>query len=141
MKEQPGDVPRPVFSYLGSHDDQPEQVCCWITHTNERTHDIIRAGLDRSPLFSGVIEGVGPRYCPSVEDKVHRFADKDSHQVFVEPEGLTTDVVYPNGISTSGKYSTPRPSAKNATYTTSSNPVTPATLRHGRFRDLRSSLM
>ncbi|NND68120.1 MAG: tRNA uridine-5-carboxymethylaminomethyl(34) synthesis enzyme MnmG [Halioglobus sp.] len=101
LAEQWGDTPRPVMSYLGSHSEHPEQRCCWITYTNARTHDIIRAGLDRSPLFSGVIEGVGPRYCPSVEDKVHRFADKDAHQVFIEPEGLTTSELYPNGISTS----------------------------------------
>ncbi len=101
LAEQWGDTPEPVMSFLGSSDEHPEQRCCWITYTNERTHDIIRAGLDRSPLFSGVIEGVGPRYCPSVEDKVHRFADKDSHQVFIEPEGLTTSELYPNGISTS----------------------------------------
>lgn len=101
LAEQWGDTPVPVMSYLGSVSEHPEQRCCWVTHTNEQTHDIIRAGLDRSPLFSGVIEGVGPRYCPSVEDKVHRFADKDSHQVFIEPEGLTTHELYPNGISTS----------------------------------------
>ena len=101
MKEQPGDVPRPVFSYLGSHDDHPEQVCCWITHTSEETHEVIRQALHRSPLFAGVIEGVGPRYCPSIEDKVVRFADRDSHQIFVEPEGLRTRELYPNGISTS----------------------------------------
>jgi tRNA uridine 5-carboxymethylaminomethyl modification enzyme len=101
LEEQWGDEPLPVMSFLGSVEEHPEQRCCWITHTNERTHDIIRAGLDRSPLFSGVIEGVGPRYCPSVEDKIHRFADKNSHQVFIEPEGLTTPELYPNGISTS----------------------------------------
>ena len=101
LAEQWGDEPRPVMSFLGDIQEHPEQRCCWITHTNERTHDIIRAGLDRSPLYSGVIEGVGPRYCPSVEDKIHRFADKDSHQVFIEPEGLTTSELYPNGISTS----------------------------------------
>ncbi|MEP5569206.1 MAG: tRNA uridine-5-carboxymethylaminomethyl(34) synthesis enzyme MnmG [Halioglobus sp.] len=101
LEEQWGDQPLPVMSFMGSVDEHPEQRCCWITHTNERTHDIIRAGLDRSPLFSGVIEGVGPRYCPSVEDKIHRFADKNSHQVFIEPEGLTTPELYPNGISTS----------------------------------------
>ncbi|MEP1471338.1 MAG: tRNA uridine-5-carboxymethylaminomethyl(34) synthesis enzyme MnmG [Halieaceae bacterium] len=101
LAEQWGDEPRPVMSFLGSTEEHPGQRCCWITHTNERTHDIIRAGLDRSPLYSGVIEGVGPRYCPSVEDKIHRFADKDSHQVFIEPEGLTTSELYPNGISTS----------------------------------------
>ncbi|MFA7487484.1 MAG: tRNA uridine-5-carboxymethylaminomethyl(34) synthesis enzyme MnmG [Lysobacteraceae bacterium] len=98
---QPGDEPRPVFSYLGSHQDQPRQVSCWITQTSERTHDIIRGGLDRSPLYSGAIESVGPRYCPSIEDKVVRFADKTSHQIFVEPEGLDTHEIYPNGISTS----------------------------------------
>ncbi len=101
LEEQWGDEPMPVMSFMGSVAEHPEQRCCWITHTNERTHDIIRAGLDRSPLFSGVIEGVGPRYCPSVEDKIHRFADKTSHQVFIEPEGLSTPELYPNGISTS----------------------------------------
>jgi tRNA uridine 5-carboxymethylaminomethyl modification enzyme len=101
MQEQPGDFPSPVFSYTGSADNHPEQVCCWITHTSELTHDIIREGLHRSPLYSGVIEGVGPRYCPSIEDKVVRFADRDSHQIFVEPEGLNTRELYPNGISTS----------------------------------------
>jgi tRNA uridine 5-carboxymethylaminomethyl modification enzyme len=101
LQEQPGDDPRPVFSFLGSSDDHPRQVSCWITHTSERTHDIIRAGLDRSPMFTGAIEGVGPRYCPSIEDKVVRFADKASHQIFVEPEGLDTHEIYPNGISTS----------------------------------------
>tara|TARA_R110000868_G_scaffold16725_3_gene74342 strand:- start:917 stop:2137 length:1221 start_codon:yes stop_codon:yes gene_type:complete len=89
------------MSFLGSVSERPEQRCCWITHTNEHTHDIIRGGLDRSPMYSGVIEGVGPRYCPSIEDKIHRFADKASHQVFIEPEGLTTSELYPNGISTS----------------------------------------
>jgi tRNA uridine 5-carboxymethylaminomethyl modification enzyme len=98
---QPGDEPVPVFSYLGRRGDHPRQVPCFITATNERTHEIIRAGCDRSPMFTGVIEGVGPRYCPSVEDKVHRFADKSSHQIFIEPEGLTTHEIYPNGISTS----------------------------------------
>jgi tRNA uridine 5-carboxymethylaminomethyl modification enzyme len=98
---QPGDEPVPVFSYLGRREEHPRQVCCHITHTNERTHALIRAGTDRSPMFTGVIEGVGPRYCPSVEDKVVRFADKASHQVFIEPEGLDTHEVYPNGISTS----------------------------------------
>ncbi len=101
MEAQPGDVPTPVFSYLGSAEEHPRQVPCHITHTNERTHDIIRSGLDRSPLYTGVIEGVGPRYCPSIEDKVQRFAAKRSHQIFVEPEGLGTTEVYPNGISTS----------------------------------------
>ncbi|HEX6571894.1 MAG TPA: FAD-dependent oxidoreductase, partial [Steroidobacteraceae bacterium] len=98
---QPGDEPTPVFSYLGLRGEHPRQVPCHVTHTNERTHELIRAGTERSPLFTGVIEGVGPRYCPSVEDKVVRFADKTSHQVFIEPEGLDTHEVYPNGISTS----------------------------------------
>jgi tRNA uridine 5-carboxymethylaminomethyl modification enzyme len=101
MAEQPGDDPRPVFSFLGSREDHPRQVPCWITHTTQHTHDIIRGALDRSPLYTGKIEGAGPRYCPSIEDKVVRFADKDSHQVFVEPEGLDVVEVYPNGISTS----------------------------------------
>jgi tRNA uridine 5-carboxymethylaminomethyl modification enzyme len=102
LQEQPGDVdPVPVFSFLGHAGQHPRQVPCWITHTNERTHEIIRGGFDRSPMFTGVIEGVGPRYCPSIEDKVNRFADKSSHQIFLEPEGLTTHEVYPNGISTS----------------------------------------
>ncbi|GAA3913389.1 tRNA uridine-5-carboxymethylaminomethyl(34) synthesis enzyme MnmG [Luteimonas lutimaris] len=101
MTEQPGDDPRPVFSFTGSRADHPRQVPCWITHTSERTHDIIRAALHRSPLYSGQIEGVGPRYCPSIEDKVVRFAEKDSHQIFVEPEGLDVAEIYPNGISTS----------------------------------------
>ena len=101
LMEQWGDEPRPVMSLTGHRDDHPEQRCCWITETNPQTHDIIRAGLDRSPLFSGTIEGVGPRYCPSIEDKIHRFADKASHQVFLEPEGLTSTELYPNGISTS----------------------------------------
>jgi len=100
--EQPGDLdPVPVFSFMGKASLHPHQISCWITHTNERTHDIIRSGFDRSPMFTGKIEGVGPRYCPSVEDKINRFADKDSHQIFLEPEGLTTHEVYPNGISTS----------------------------------------
>ncbi len=98
---QPGDDPAPVFSFMGRREQHPRQVPCWITHTNERTHDIIRAGLDRSPMFTGVIEGVGPRYCPSIEDKIHRFAGKDSHQIFLEPEGLTTHEIYPQGVSTS----------------------------------------
>jgi len=101
MTVQPGDDPVPVFSFLGNAAQHPAQLPCWITHTNERTHDIIRSGLDRSPMYTGVIEGVGPRYCPSVEDKIHRFADKESHQIFLEPEGLTTNEIYPNGISTS----------------------------------------
>jgi len=102
MEEQPGDLdPIPVFSVLGRADMHPRQLPCWITHTNERTHEIIRGGLDRSPMYTGVIEGVGPRYCPSIEDKIHRFADKASHQIFLEPEGLTTNEFYPNGISTS----------------------------------------
>jgi tRNA uridine 5-carboxymethylaminomethyl modification enzyme len=99
--EQPGDQPVPVFSYMGSVEQHPRQISCWITHTNERTHDIIRSGLNRSPLYAGVIEGVGPRYCPSVEDKIVRFAEKNSHQIFIEPEGLRTPEIYPNGISTS----------------------------------------
>ncbi len=101
MSEQPGDNPEPVFSFLGSVSQHPAQLPCWMTSTNARTHDIIRANLDRSPMYSGVIEGVGPRYCPSIEDKIHRFADKDSHNIFLEPEGLTTHEIYPNGISTS----------------------------------------
>jgi len=101
MLEQPGDEPTPVFSFLGERRQHPQQISCHITNTTEKTHDIIRGALDQSPMYSGMIEGVGPRYCPSVEDKVVRFADKASHQIFVEPEGLTTDVVYPNGISTS----------------------------------------
>ena len=101
LQSQPGDEPRPVFSYLGTRADHPRQVCCHITHTNERTHDIIRDALHRSPLFSGEIEGIGPRYCPSIEDKVVRFADRTSHQIFIEPEGLDTPEIYPNGISTS----------------------------------------
>ena len=101
MTEQPGDEPVPVFSFLGSVAQHPAQMPCWITHTNEYTHEIIRKGLDRSPMFTGVIEGIGPRYCPSIEDKITRFADRTSHQIFLEPEGLTTHEIYPNGISTS----------------------------------------
>ncbi len=101
MTEQPGDTPVPVFSFLGNAQQHPQQLPCWITYTNQRTHDIIRGGLDRSPLFTGVIKGIGPRYCPSIEDKIVRFSDKDSHQIFLEPEGLSTHEVYPNGISTS----------------------------------------
>jgi len=101
MLEQPGDEPRPVFSFLGRRSDHPQQISCFITKTTEETHDIIRGSLDQSPMYTGAIDGVGPRYCPSVEDKIVRFADKSSHQIFVEPEGLTTNVVYPNGISTS----------------------------------------
>ncbi|MBI3420124.1 MAG: tRNA uridine-5-carboxymethylaminomethyl(34) synthesis enzyme MnmG, partial [Proteobacteria bacterium] len=101
MQEQPGDDPAPVFSFLGNPAQHPRQLPCWITHTNLHTHEIIRGGLDRSPLYSGVIEGIGPRYCPSIEDKVVRFSHKESHQIFVEPEGLTTHEIYPNGISTS----------------------------------------
>src|SRR5881296_2212169 len=101
MEVQPGDSPEPVFSFLGARSMHPEQRPCWITHTNERTHDIIRGALDRSPMFTGVIQGIGPRYCPSIEDKVHRFAGKGSHQLFLEPEGLTSNEIYPNGISTS----------------------------------------
>jgi tRNA uridine 5-carboxymethylaminomethyl modification enzyme len=104
LEAQPGDEPCPVFSFLGDVSQHPQQVNCYITYTNIKTHDIIRSGLDRSPMYSGVIEGVGPRYCPSIEDKINRFADKDSHQIFVEPEGLTTHEVYPNGISTSLPY-------------------------------------
>ena len=106
MSEQPGDEPLPVFSFLGKRGDHPEQVSCHITHTTEETHDIIRGSLSESPMYTGVIEGVGPRYCPSIEDKVVRFADKNSHQIFVEPEGLRTHEVYPNGISTSLPYDT-----------------------------------
>nr|WP_305891287.1 tRNA uridine-5-carboxymethylaminomethyl(34) synthesis enzyme MnmG [Methylomonas sp. SURF-1] len=101
LQEQHGDTPVPVFSFMGNRQQHPRQVCCHITRTNQETHDIIRSGLDRSPMYSGIIEGVGPRYCPSIEDKVVRFADRDSHQIFVEPEGLNTNEVYPNGISTS----------------------------------------
>ncbi len=101
MQPQPGDDPLPVMSFIGKQSDHPQQVPCYITYTNEQTHDIIRGGLDRSPMYTGVIEGVGPRYCPSIEDKINRFADKDKHQIFIEPEGLTTHELYPNGISTS----------------------------------------
>jgi tRNA uridine 5-carboxymethylaminomethyl modification enzyme len=101
MQEQPGDTPLPTFSFMGNVQDHPRQIPCYITHTNEKTHEIIRSGLDRSPMYTGVIEGVGPRYCPSIEDKIVRFADKNSHQIFVEPEGLNSIEVYPNGISTS----------------------------------------
>jgi tRNA uridine 5-carboxymethylaminomethyl modification enzyme len=101
LQEQPGDTPEPVFSFIGKRAQHPRQLPCWMTHTNARTHDIIRAGLDRSPLYTGVIEGVGPRYCPSIEDKITRFAGKDGHPIFLEPEGLETNEVYPNGISTS----------------------------------------
>ena len=101
LEEQPGDSPEPVFSFLGRRDMHPRQLPCWVTHTNARTHELVRGGLDRSPMFTGVIKGVGPRYCPSIEDKIHRFAGKDSHQIFLEPEGLETSEIYPNGISTS----------------------------------------
>ena len=101
MEEQPGDSPEPVFSFLGRLEMHPQQRPCWITHTNSRTHEIIRGALDRSPMFTGVIKGIGPRYCPSIEDKIHRFAGKSSHQIFLEPEGLSTNEIYPNGISTS----------------------------------------
>jgi tRNA uridine 5-carboxymethylaminomethyl modification enzyme len=101
LELQPGDTPEPVFSFLGRREMHPRQLPCWVTHTNARTHEIIRRGLDRSPMFTGVIQGVGPRYCPSIEDKIHRFAGKDGHQIFLEPEGLTTSEIYPNGISTS----------------------------------------
>ena len=104
LQEQWGDKPEPVMSYLGSVQDHPQQTCCWITYTNRNTHDIIRGGMDRSPMYTGVIDGVGPRYCPSIEDKVVRFADKDQHQIFVEPEGFDTHELYPNGISTSLPY-------------------------------------
>ncbi|MCK8136909.1 tRNA uridine-5-carboxymethylaminomethyl(34) synthesis enzyme MnmG [Pseudoalteromonas sp. 2CM28B] len=101
MQEQPGDAPTPVFSFIGKQSDHPQQIPCYITYTNEKTHDVIRKNLHRSPMYSGVIEGIGPRYCPSIEDKIVRFADKDKHQIFVEPEGLTSYELYPNGISTS----------------------------------------
>jgi tRNA uridine 5-carboxymethylaminomethyl modification enzyme len=101
LEEQPGDTPEPVFSFMGRRDVHPRQLPCWITHTNEVTHEIIRGALDRSPMYTGVIQGVGPRYCPSIEDKIHRFAGKSSHQLFLEPEGLTSNEIYPNGISTS----------------------------------------
>ena len=101
LQEQWGDQPEPLMSYFGNLEDHPQQTCCWITYTNEKTHQIIRGGMDRSPMYTGVIDGVGPRYCPSIEDKVVRFADKDKHQIFIEPEGLTTHELYPNGISTS----------------------------------------
>jgi len=104
MEQQAGDNPTPVFSFMGSRTDHPQQIPCFITHTNAQTHDVIRSGMDRSPMYTGVIEGIGPRYCPSIEDKITRFADKDSHQIFIEPEGLTTHEVYPNGISTSLPY-------------------------------------
>jgi tRNA uridine 5-carboxymethylaminomethyl modification enzyme len=104
FQEQPGDQPIPSFSYMATGKEHPQQVSCWITHTNEQTHEIIRGGLDRSPMYSGVIEGIGPRYCPSIEDKIVRFADKNSHQIFIEPEGLNTFEIYPNGISTSLPY-------------------------------------
>ena len=106
LEAQPGDEPTPVFSFLGSREQHPQQVCCHITHTNEQTHEIIRGGLSRSPMYTGVIEGVGPRYCPSIEDKIVRFADKSSHQIFIEPEGLDTHEIYPNGISTSLPFDT-----------------------------------
>ncbi len=101
LAQQLGDDPMPVFSFLGSQDQHPQQMPCHITYTNEKTHEVIRNNLDRSPMYAGVIEGIGPRYCPSIEDKVMRFADKDSHQIFLEPEGLTSNEIYPNGISTS----------------------------------------
>ena len=104
LQKQPGDIPRPLFSFMGAAEDQPEQVNCWITHSNEKTHDIIRSALHRSPMYSGTIDGVGPRYCPSIEDKIVRFADRSSHQIFIEPEGLNTRELYPNGISTSLPY-------------------------------------
>src|SRR5678815_4240044 len=106
MERQPGDSPEPVFSFLGRREMHPQQLPCWIAHTNERTHEIIRGALDRSPMYTGVIKGVGPRYCPSIEDKVHRFAGKASHQIFLEPEGLSTNEIYPNGVSTSLPFDT-----------------------------------
>ncbi|MBX3708371.1 MAG: tRNA uridine-5-carboxymethylaminomethyl(34) synthesis enzyme MnmG [Gammaproteobacteria bacterium] len=106
MERQVGDTPTPVFSFMGRREEHPEQICCYITHTNEKTHDYIRQGLSESPLYTGMIEGIGPRYCPSIEDKIIRFADKTTHQIFVEPEGLTTTELYPNGISTSLPFST-----------------------------------
>ena len=99
--EQPGDDPRPVMSFLNSPNSHPQQVSCFLTRTNERTHEIIKKGIDKSPIFSGKIEGIGPRYCPSIEDKIYRFSDKPSHQIFIEPEGLNSELIYPNGISTS----------------------------------------
>jgi len=104
LQEQPGDTPTPVMSFIGNVNEHPQQVSCFITHTNERTHEIIRGGMDRSPMYTGMIEGVGPRYCPSIEDKVKRFSEKNSHQIFIEPEGLNTHEIYPNGISTSLPY-------------------------------------
>jgi len=104
LQAQPGDTPLPTFSYMGKASDHPQQIPCYITHTNEKTHDFIREGLKDSPMYTGNIEGIGPRYCPSIEDKVVRFAERDSHQIFVEPEGLTTNEVYPNGVSTSLPY-------------------------------------
>lgn len=101
LREQPGDEPVPVFSFLGNITQHPRQISCWMTRTNERTHEIIRTGLDRSPLYTGKIEGIGPRYCPSIEDKVVRFSERDAHTIFLEPEGLETSEIYPNGISTS----------------------------------------
>ncbi len=101
LAQQHGDNPMPVFSFMGNASQHPQQVPCYITHTNEKTHDVIRSNLDRSPMYAGVIEGVGPRYCPSIEDKVMRFADRNQHQIFLEPEGLTSNEIYPNGISTS----------------------------------------
>ena len=106
LEVQPGDQPEPVFSFLGRRELHPRQLPCWIAHTNERTHEIIRGALDRSPMYTGVIKGVGPRYCPSIEDKVHRFAGKASHQIFLEPEGLSTNEIYPNGVSTSLPFDT-----------------------------------
>ena len=125
MQEQPGDDPRPVFSYMGSSNDHPEQISCFITHTNKKTHDIIKSGLDRSPMYTGVIEGIGPRYCPSIEDKIHRFAEKDSHQIFVEPEGLNTHEIYPNGISTSLPFDVQMDLVRSVSYTHLTLPTTP----------------
>ena len=109
LEEQKGDVPRPTISFLSDQSIHPEQVSCFITRTNEKTHEIIMGDLDRSPMFSGKIEGVGPRYCPSIEDKIFRFKDKKSHQIFIEPEGLNSDLIYPNGISTCLLYTSPSP--------------------------------
>ncbi|KAG1488405.1 hypothetical protein G6F52_013941 [Rhizopus delemar] len=115
MDEQPGDTPRPVMSFLGSVDEHPQQVSCWITHTTEQTHHIIRDALHRSPLYSGQIEGSGPRYCPSIEDKVVRFAEKASHQIFVEPEGLGIVEIYPNASAASATRTSPAPATRSST--------------------------
>ena len=137
LQLQPGDTPTPVFSFLGSIDQHPEQRPCWITQTNETTHAIIRSGLDRSPMFTGVIEGIGPRYCPSIEDKIVRFAHKASHQIFLEPEGLSTNEVYPNGISTSLPFDM-QLAAVRSIRGLGECPCTSSRLRH-RVRLLRST--